>query len=172
MLYFQEDTLRCIMRTFQFRDWQHIQGLDRCRSCQAPSGRPGDIGEAWSGATERKRRINILPEEYILKGATEHWRKTERHFHLNKKGNSLRLMISWYISKSENTFPPQEKWGPLSYLFQYTKVMNQTISFQSRVLFLVSGFHKKKCRNIYFVKDQSICQNPVRWKFLLYVHSP
>lgn len=47
--------------------------------------------------------------------------------------------------------------------------MNQTITFQNRVLFLVSGLQKKKMQEIHMLKDQSI--NPARWKILLHLHS-
>lgn len=50
--------------------------------------------------------------------------------------------------------------------------MNQMITFQNRVLFLVSGLHKEETAGniyIYILKDKSI--NPVRWKILLHFHS-
>lgn len=92
--------------------------------------------------------------------------KKGRRFHLHKEGTL------WPWSLLENILSPLEKRGLLPYLFEKTKVMNQTIAFQSRVLFLVSGFQKKKMQekiDTYFVKDQSII--PVRWRILLHFHS-
>lgn len=96
------------------------------------------IWKAWWGATDRSRHKhtylkNISKEEQLITGG-----KGKYTFHLNRKRNSFRLVVSSLIQKSENTFSPQENRGPLSYLFKKTKVycMKQTIAFQSRVLFL------------------------------------
>lgn len=132
------------------------------------------IWKAWCGATDRSRckhtcLKNISKEEQLITGG-----KGKDTFHLNRERNSFRLVGSSLTQKSENTFSPQENRGPLSYLFKKTKVycVNQTIAFQSRVLFLASGFHEKNCRKMCLVRDHSICRTPVGQKILLHVHPP
>lgn len=154
--------------------WHPSPGRAKCWSCQAPNVSAPSYGRRGEGLLISQhvniRNWRIFPKRsnWSLEG------KENNTFHLDRKRNSFRLVVSSLIQKSENAFSPQENRGPLSYLFKKTKVyrVNQTVAFQSRVLFLASGFHEKNCRKMCLVRAHSICRRLVGREILLHVHPP
>lgn len=132
----------------------------------------GTVWGHWWIETQTYFTRRVFPKKSNWKLNTG--RKEKYTFYLNRKGKSFKLVESWFIQKSENTFAPQKNRDHFLICLNKPKctVWTKQSFFQSRVLFLASGFHEKNCRKMYFVKDHSICQGLVGWKILVHVHPP
>ena len=118
---------------------------------------PSSWGGRGAGPRPHQRHKHTLPEERFWRGATEHWRERKIYFFFLpwQKRKPFQTGSTLICSKVRTHNLSSGELG-LTFLLVSTNqsiyCVNQTISFQSRVLFLACGCHEKNCRKMYLWK--------------------